>query len=203
MANRGGYEMTKGLDTYESADDSFTTEWTVTRRGDEVVGDYTHRYSFTLNRPASDTWRHLKDFNLWMNDLEWNGVVGDAPEGSTIYFTLPEESHDWFNETYGADTGLEAKDFRKDLAVKRAVPEKLLVHEELSESKREIGAYYIFALNESDGTTTVNGLMTYALAWAPKENENDLRAGYETQARDVTDRWLKEYIPRLRRLVER
>jgi hypothetical protein len=187
------------LDSYQRSDDFFASEYTLSDQGDQVMGVLTIRYRFTLNKPREETWKHLKDFSAWMNDLDWDCVVGDAPEDTVISFGLAEEHHQRFKETYGLDGKL----FRKYLTVKRNVPGHIIVHEELTPDKRQVVAYYMTILDEHDGATTVTGLMSYAPYWALKSNaDKEIRAVFDANKGEVPDRWKTQYIPRLRRLVE-
>jgi hypothetical protein len=186
------------LAQYVSTDDVFACDWTVEDVDDEAVGSLTSRFTFSFERPAAETWKHLKDFNAWMHDLDWDCVVGDAPEGATISFALAEEYHARFKEAYGLD----GKRFRKYLTVKCAAPGKILVHEELSSTKRDFVAHYVTLLHEEGGRTTVTYLGLYPPQWVPQSDKEQLRAGYKTYERDVGERWKTGYIPRLRHLVE-
>lgn len=193
--------MTKdpGLKKYENSQDVVTHTLTVERTGEEVAGDFSLRFAFTVNQPVAHTWKFVKDLNLWMEDLHYNAVVGDAVEGSTVYFTISEKYHEHYKKNY---SGLDPNNFKKFLIVRRAAPEKLILLEELSADKRKIGAYYVFALSERDGKTTVTGLMGYAPTWVPRASEDQMRTSYQSMASEIAERWKTSYMPRLRQIVE-
>jgi len=200
------------LEQYHSDLDVTRAETSVERVGEEVRADCTLWFTSVLNRPAAQTWEYAKDLNAWHIDLSYNCVIGDQPEGTSVYFTVAEPYYDQYEQNYGIDV----KNWRKDLTVKFVDPERLLVLEELSAPTnvldqwvgrdsvkgREIAAYYILALNEHDGQTTVMARFTYAPTWAPKENEDQLRASFEAMGAEVTARWKTQYFPMLRQLVE-
>jgi hypothetical protein len=183
---------------YENNQDVMEGKWTIARTGDEVIVDCSYPFKLTINRPAADTWKYMKDFNLWMEDLRWNSVVGDEAEGGTVYFTISEKHHEHYRKAYGFDP----KGYTKTLTVRRTDPEKLIVLEELSADRRKIVGYYIWALSEHEGRTTVTGLVAYAPQWEPKTNEEQIRASFQSKESELEERWRTAYFPRLRQLVE-
>jgi len=165
---------------------------------EEVVANIAWPLSFTINRPIAEVWKYIKDFNLWIEDLHYNCVAGDAREGSSIDFTIKETAQEHYGKKYGFDP----KTFRKNLIVRRSEPEKLIVWEELSADGRKLVAYYVWALSEHECRTAVTGIMSYTPHWEPRINEQQLRASYEAMGDDVAQRWKTTYIPRLRQLLE-
>jgi hypothetical protein len=135
---------------------------------------------------------------LWQEDLQYNCVIGDQSEGKTSHFTIKEKFHEHFRKSYDFDVAA----FKKVIIVRKSVPEKLIVLEVLSEDRRKIDSYYVWALNESDSRTIVTGFMSYAPLWAPKSNEEQVRATYQSMAPETEKRWKEAYIPRLRQKVE-
>jgi len=185
------------LDTYTDSNDVFAADWTVTPVDEEVVGEFTFRFSFDIHASTSETWNVLRDFGLWMDDLEFEEVIGDS-EGGTVYFTIAEPYYEQYRENYKA-WDFDPKAFRKNLIVRRATG-NLIVVEDRSKSPRAIGGYYVLALSEQDGSSTVAGAMGYAPEWA--SDEAAVRAQLESLADEVPGRWKTLYIPRLRQLVE-
>src|SRR6266568_1787343 len=112
----------------ESSQDGVASKWTIEKSGDQVVGNIAWSVNFTINRPVGDVWRHMKDFNSWMDDLHYNCVVGDAAEGSPIYITYTDKSYGYFKKVYGTDP----QSYKKTLVVRKNEPGKLMVWEELS-----------------------------------------------------------------------
>jgi hypothetical protein len=187
-----------GKSVFENTQDIVASKWSIEGVGDEVIAHIAWSLSFTIGRSVTDVWRYLKDFNLWLEDLQYNCVVGDAKEGETVYFTIKEASHEHYRSKYGFDP----KEFKKTLIVRRNEPEKLIVWEELSRDRRSLIAYYLWALSGSGGKTAVSGIMSYAPHWDKKANEPQLRTSYQSLAADVSGRWKNTYIPRLRQLLE-
>jgi hypothetical protein len=178
--------------------DVFDAEFSEEEVDGGVAVSHSYRYGFTIARPLAVTWPVLKDFSLWMEDLAWTSVVGDAQEGSTIDFTIAPAHHDRYRRQYGFDPAV----WQKVLVVERTVPGRLIVHKELSPNRREITAVYTTAVHEEDGHTIVTGLMTYGPMWASQEDADELRALVRGQDEEVAQRWKTTYIPRLRDLVE-
>jgi hypothetical protein len=185
------------LKKYESSQDTVGPTWSVERSGEGICAQLAFPLKFTLSRPVSDVWKYMKDFNLWLEDLHYNCVVGEASEGQTIFFTINEKAHEHYRKTYGFDPST----FKKHLIVRRSEPATLMVWDELSQDKRTLIAYYMWALSEREGKTTVSGLMGYAPHWGANDSEEQLRNAYRTIAFDVAERWRTAYIPRLRQLV--
>jgi len=187
------------LKKYEDNRDVVRHEWRIDTRGEELVGHIALvKFRYTFSRPAETVWRYLKDFNKWQEDLQYNCVIGDQPEGATVFFTIKPEFHVHFGRVYGFD----AKVFKKVSVVRKNVSGKLLVLEALSKDERKIDSYYIWALNESGGETTVEALMSYAPLWENRVSESTVRASYTAMSDEVEERWKTTYIPRLRQLVE-
>jgi hypothetical protein len=185
------------LAKYKSNQDVTTGIWTTRIEGDEVIGDFSIRITFTINRPVADTWKYMRDFNLWLQDLHYNSIVGDEAEGNTIYFSIREKYHEHYKKHYGYPS-----DLKKYLIVRRTVAGKLIVWEELSEDKRKIVAYHIWALSEHDARTTVTGVLAHAPEVAPKADEEQMRTRFQSFSNEIEERWTTFYIPRLRQLVE-
>jgi hypothetical protein len=200
------------LERFQRDDDVTTSEVSVKAEGDEVRADCTLWFTALMDASAADTWKYAKDFDAWQDDLAYNCVIGDQPEGTGVYFNIAPEFHEQYEQNYGVSV----KDFRKDLIVRFVDPERLLVLEELSSptnvlsqwvgdeppKAREIAAYYILGLWEEDGKTTVAARFTYAPTFGPKESEEQLRASFEGMGTEVTQRWKTKYLPALRQLVE-
>src|SRR5438128_5275306 len=179
------------LKEYASSQDVATSKWTIQKSGQQVVAHVAWSVNFTLNRPAGDVWRYMKDFNLWMEDLHYNCVVGDAAEGSSIYFTISEDFYEHYRKIYSFDP----QGHKKNLIVRRNEPGKLIVWEELSADGQRIMSYYVWALTEHEGKTTVTGVMTFAPYWDSQSNERELRARYQAMADEAAARWKTAYIP--------
>lgn len=198
MQREGNTVVVSDLSRYQSPDDSVRCDCTIKLVGQEVVGDTAFRMKFTIDRPVADTWKVMKDRNLWFDDLQYDCIVGDATEGSVVSFGIREKFHQQYNDNYRMDP----QRYRKFLTVRRVVPEQLLVLEELSAGGERIAAYYVNSLVERGGRTYVTGLMAYAPRRAPKDDEEKLRERLEASSREISERWTKSYIPRLRQLVE-
>ena len=200
------------LEQFQRDEDVTRAEVSVKTEGDEVRADCTLWFTAVMNASAADTWKYAKDFNAWQDDLDYNCIIGEQPEGTGVYFTIAPAFHEQYEKNYRVDV----KEFRKDLIVRFVDPEQLLVLEELSAPTnvlsqwvgaepvkgREIAAYYIVDLHERDGRTTVAARFTYAPTFAPKENEEQLRSSFEGMGNEVTQRWKTKYLPALRQLVE-
>jgi len=127
-------------------------------REDGEVGLTTSvRVAFRLDRSVAQTWNSLKDFNLWLADLNYDSIVGEAAQASRVSFTIRPE----YYEHYATIHGIDARAFPKTLITRMIVPERLIVHEELSEDQRDIAAYYVFAIGPQDSGTAVSVLMSY------------------------------------------
>jgi len=183
----------------ESSQDGVASKWTIEKSGDQVVGNIAWSINFTINRPVGDVWRHMKDFNSWMDDLHYNCVVGDAAEGSSIYFTYTDKMYAYLKKVYGTDA---PQNYKKTLIVRRNEPGKLIVWEELSADQQKTISYYVWAFSEHEGKTSVTGWMGFAPHSYPNANEQKLRLEYRSEADEVVERWNTAYIPRLRQLVE-
>ncbi len=195
-------EIDPNLERFRRKTDHFVSDVRQLAHGDRLRVDLSFRFRFTLARSVGIVWNRMKDFNLWMDDLEFDSVAGDSPEGSVISFSLPASVHEWYNKTYGPTSGLDAADFRKELFLRRMVPRELLVWEAYSELASDIQAYYTIALGASDSHTVVTGLMAHAPVWADDSAKDAVLQKFNTQARDVAARWTQMYIPRLRYVVE-
>jgi hypothetical protein len=188
------------LSKFQRDEDLIVGRWSIEDVGDEVFGSLSFPFEFRINRPVRETWKYLKDFNLWMEDLQFSEVLGDCKEGAIVRLSVrdKEEHLEHYRKTYGIDP----KTFHKFLIMKRVVPEKVIFKEELTLDRRSIAAYYNYAFNDLGAVTAVTGLMSYAPMWAPKVNKEDLRAAGNRSATEIPERWKTSYIPRLRQLVE-
>jgi hypothetical protein len=200
------------LERFQRDEDVTRAEVSVKTEGDEVRADCTLWFTATMNASAADIWKFAKDFNAWQDDLDYNCVIGDQPEGTGVYFHIAPAFHEQYSQNYGVDV----TEFRKDLIVRFVDPDQLLVLEELSSPTnvlsqwvgdeppkgREIAAYYVLGLWEEGGKTKVAARFTYAPTFGPKESEDQLRTSFEAMGNEVTARWKDKYLPSLRRLVE-
>jgi|SRR5579863_2071809 len=187
------------LKKYENKEDVAKPDWTIEQDGEEIIVHIAWSLNFSIDRPTGDVWRYMRDFNLWLEDLHYNCVVGDAAEGDTVYFTINENSYEHYRKTYGIDP----REFKKNLIVRRNEPGRLIVWEELSANKGKLIAYYVWTLSGQGARSTVTGVMSYPPHREPKAHEHQLRANYHVMADDVAHRWRSAYIPRLRQLVEK
>lgn len=191
--------MTKGteLKKFENAEDIFKCTWSVDNKGKEVMCDWSALFSFTINKPTATTWKHLKDFNAWHEDLHYSGVVGDQPIGGTFELAMREEAREYYKKHYGVDPS-----YKKTLIMRNNVRESELVFEEWSADRGKIAAYYVFVLHGSGDRTTITGMMSYGPQWVPQASEGQVRATYQSNSSELEERWKKSYIPRLRQLIE-
>jgi len=186
------------LNKYESSEDVVGPKCTFERVGEEVIAHVAWSPKFTIDGTIADVWKYMRDFNLWMEDFHYNCIVGNATDGESIFFVIEKGAHEYYRKEYGFDpTG-----FKKSLIVRRNIPGKLIVLEELSPDSRKLIAYYLWALNEHLGKTTVSGVMSYAPHWESNVMEEKLRVNYQNMAHNVAERWKTAYIPRLRQWVE-
>lgn len=188
-----------GLKHFESSQDVVRHDWSVEQRGDDVVTNVVlAKFHFTISHPVARVWKYFKDFNLWMEDLKFNEIVGDQPEGSTISLTISEAYYEHYKEHYGLDP----RTLEKQFTVKRVIPEKLFVKESLSKDGKAIASYYVYTLHEVGSKTIISGLMSYPPNWLSKTSEQEVRTTSESRLNEIEKRWKKSYIPRLRQVVE-
>ncbi len=188
------------LAKYMDSRDTVHHDWSLkpSTSGSEVVRRLAmSALSFVVDRPASKVWKYFTDFNLWHEDLQYSVVVGEAPSGTTGTLCARPSAYEHYRRLYNFDPTT----FKKHLVMGEAVPEKLIVFEAIAEDGKSIDSYYLFALNESNGRTTVTGFMSYAPLWAPAAEEAPLRKLTQTFVDDVETRWKESYIPKLRQLV--
>lgn len=186
------------LSGFSSSEDVVDAEWTVDKSSAEVIGNCSIKILFSINQPASRVWKIMEDLSAWQADLQYDRIADETCEGRTLSFGIKSDYQKGYSETYGID----AKQFKKLLIAKRIVPEKLVVFEELAKDGRTIAAYYLWALYESGGSTTVAGLMAYPPRWQPIGTEEEMRRSYRSHCSGIEERWRSLYIPTLRRLVE-
>jgi len=159
-----------------------------------VVGD-TYSIMFTIDRPAKDVWRYLKDFNLWQNEHNhyYSGVLGDL-EGKT--FRLSNKPDDPGPHYY---------------EVLKVIPEYLIVINQpipADGSSAELPGlggispgFHVFMLNEHDGKTTVSVFMQHAARAETKNEQEALEPWREIVETDAQPKWREDFIRTLKRLV--
>jgi uncharacterized protein YndB with AHSA1/START domain len=160
-----------------------------------VVGD-TYSIMFTIDRPAKEVWRYLKDFNLWQNEHQhyYSGVVGDL-EGRTFHIGLrADEPGPHYYE------------------VLKVIPEYLIVINQpvpvdgSSAGLPGLGGispgFHVFMLNEHAGKTTVSIFMEHAARVAEGTSvEEALRPWRALLDTDAQPKWREKFIRTLKRLV--
>jgi hypothetical protein len=159
-----------------------------------VVGDC-YSVMFTIDRPASQVWRYLKDFNLWQNEHQhyYSGVVGEL-EGQTLRLSnQPDDPGPHYYE------------------VVKVIPEYLIVIRQpvpadgSSAGMPGIGGvspgFHVFMLNEHAGRTTVSILMQHGARAGTQNEEAALMPWRELVETNARPKWRDEFIRTLKRLV--
>ena len=171
--------------------DGIFSSWSLEAKRNMVILNGIHDYTFVIEKPAEKIWPCLKDLNLWLEDLDWSAVVGDS-EGDTIHFTIKSSQ----NLKDIADE----KTFIKYVRVKKVVPEKLVLIDNVSNDRKKINSTYTFSLHEDNGITTVRFFANYSPWSGSIESKGDLVSGFRKMAENVDNRWRNHYIPRLKAL---
>lgn len=159
-----------------------------------VAGDV-YSVMFTIDRPAKDVWKYMKDFNLWQNEHQhyYSGVIGDL-EGKTFRLSSkPDDDGPHYYE------------------VLKVIPEYLIViNQPVPEDGTSAGVpglggvspgFHVFMLNEHAGRTTVTVFMTHAARAKGKDEEAALEPWREIVERDAQPKWRNDFIRTLKRLV--
>jgi hypothetical protein len=146
---------------------------------------------FTVDQPAKDVWRCLKDFNLWQNAYGYfySGVVGEL-EGQTVYLTAKKDGQVLGPYPYH---------------ILRAIPEYLIVAFQPVPEDGTTGGispgFHVMMLNEHDGKTTSTFLMEHGARTQGKTEEEAL-APSRQQAPESHRFWRDIFIPALKKLAE-
>src|SRR5262249_29731254 len=76
-----------------NADERIHARYFTYKTKDALVAGDCYCIMFTIDRPAKEVWRYLRDFNLWQNEHHhyYSGVIGDL-EGQT--FRLSDKPND-------------------------------------------------------------------------------------------------------------
>jgi hypothetical protein len=159
-----------------------------------LVGD-TYSVLFTVDRPAKEVWRVLKDFNLWQNEHQhyYSGVLGDM-EGQTFRLcTKPGEPGPHYYE------------------VVKVIPEYLLViNQPIPTDGTTAGfpglggvspGFHVFMLNEHEGKTTVSVFMQHAARAEGQNVEQALAPWREIVEKDAQRKWREDFIRTFKRVV--
>lgn len=195
------YEFDPSLKKYENPRDAVKHQLRIDKaEGEVAVHMVLSPLDFSIDHDAMTVWKAFKDFTLWQDDMRYNNVIGDQPEGGETYLTIRPKYHAHFNETYASLPDFDAS-YTKTLIVRKAIPGQLLAFEALSPDGHNIESYYIFSLGERAGATAVSAFFSYAPVWGHKENEQDLWASYQHFCEEIEERWKKAYIPRLRQVL--
>lgn len=162
-----------------------------TPTGDLVAGAATN-VMFTINRPASQVWAVLKDFNRWQNEHKYfySGVLGDL-EGKS------------FSLSVGVN---EPKPHYYEVV--KAIPEYLLILNQPVLPEGESAGFpgrggvspgfHVFLLNEHDGRTTVTVYMEHSTK-ANETDENAALAPWRERAKTIwLGRWRDDFIRSLK-----
>lgn len=181
---------------------SANTSWQLDYEDDQVVGHLRHDMEWSMDCPARDVWPYFKDFNLWHEDLTYDGVIGDR-EGKSVDFTIkPDGPFKDFTPIFASDD--EMQNFRKHLRICKIIPEHLIIFDSVGLDKtHKMDSYYVFSLRELDGGTRITIAMIYAPFVSARKDEAQLVTWFQAVRTNVDDRWDELYIPKLRALVEK
>jgi hypothetical protein len=146
----------------------------------KVVGK-TLSVLFTIDRPASVVWPHLKDFNPWQNDYGhyYSGVIGDL-EGQTFRIGASPDDLDGEHQ----------------YKVVRVIPEHVIVvlQPQMAKPGQSPDSHTIM-LNEHGGTSTVSIVMQHATLLDDPAEEEETAAFYREVAKESQRKWRDIFIP--------
>ena len=147
----------------------------------------TFNVMFTIDRPGSEVWPHLKDFNPWQNSYGhyYSGVIGDLDGATVLLGSKP-------NDTEGTLYN-----------VVRVVPEHLIVlmQPAAEEKPSDVGLdCHVFMLNEYSGKSIVTCLMEHSSLYKGRTEEEALRPWREV-APESQRKWRDIFIPQLKKVV--
>lgn len=151
---------------------------------------------FTIDRPAKDIWRYLKDWNSWMNPYGyyWSGVIGDL-QGQVVRLSIksaPDEPPKLHPNIY---------------EVLRAIPEHLIVKSQPVPPDGSNGGvspgFHVFMLNEHGGQTIVTAVMEHATRTRDKTVEEALAVWSDEKsgAPEWLVKWRDVFIPTIKRMA--
>jgi hypothetical protein len=152
-----------------------------------VVVGKTLSILFTIDRPASEVWPHLKDFNPWQNEYGhyYSGVIGDL-EGQT--FRIGEGPDDLAGE--------------HQYEVVRVIPQHVIfvLQPQMAAAGQSPDSHTII-LNEHEGQSTVSIVMQHASLLADPAEEAETLIYYREMAEESQRKWRDIFIPALKQQV--
>lgn len=151
---------------------------------------------FTIERPSSEVWPHLQDFNLWQNKY---GHYYTSPLGE-LY---TNEVHDLGKQTFRI-SATPGEPGPHQYQVLRVVPEYgLAIFQPVPTDGSNGGisrGFHMVTLHEHEGKTLVSFLMEHAVRTTDKTEEEAL--GYWRElAPEWRRKWRESFIPTLKELV--
>ena len=158
-----------------------------------VVGDC-YSVAFTVDRPAKEVWRYLRDLNLWQSEHQnyFSGVLGDL-EGKT--FRMSDKPNDPGPHYY---------------EMLKVIPEYLMIiNQPIPSDGTTAGwpgrpgvspGFHVFLLQEYEGKSTATVHMEHSALADTQDVQEALKPWRDIVENNAIPKWRK-FIPTLRRLV--